>query len=1088
MDNRNNQHEYNGINAQRRNRRKTSFDGEQLSLFEAAAPQETELPGDTMPIAALKEPAETPAPEAAEAAPEVFPVPETEPAAEPVTATEETGVPAAFHALTEEMKPAEEAAEAPEGDAAEEKNTEPAAAQGPDSRVPPEARRMAAAPYGAARPEARRPGTRPRTEYRRPAMPERKPIPAPPRREFPAGSHSLEETAAARPVRQTPRPSREIPGGTMEIPLQHRNRLRVGYAPGRMNDEETQAVPTQEAVRESLYARDAKAYLEKRRQPFRTEGGGNGPVNPGPGWLRLAVVLLVAGGLLLTGWMLLRGGKDGKPAMGQPLPKVMNFQMQTPEGQVAPVDLTFSAETETEVNGLRLRGENDEDLDTVATYGDNAENKPWIMKMYVEKGYNGTVTLQARRNGDETWHDTEFTVDIRVESPPEGVVPVTPEPAPTPAPEAPETEAPAGEPEETPDIPEDEETDGPETPAKQAPEDLIPGDGELRTVEPTATPAPEAEKPTETPPLVAEAAPEANPDLITNVTIYTSFTKKEKAYSRLAKELIHMPAADEYTTNRLGVLTFRGDNFRRNAAIGTLRAEPLEMKVLWQAEAGSARGVNQTYYGYGWPGQPAIARWSTQVRKASNLYESKQEKDALKEVIIAGLDGNIRFLDLEDGSLTRNSIKLGYPMRGTPSLHTWGAPFMSVGQFARKMKVKTGKIGLRQYNLYSQKEQRLIDGLDGKYHRPVNDTGSFETSALVDRISDTLIVAGSNGMLYLEALNSNFDYKAGVMSISPSITVMTSQARGQKNKALTAVESSLAAYDRYVYYADMGGVLRCIDTNTLTPVWAVETGDSVMAAVALDLTENRELDLYTANMLNNRRKGDGEIQIRKYDALSGKEIWTTDVGVTKGKKDKADVGAKASPVIGQNKLSGLVYFTVTGISDEGREQLRLPGEEKAALIALDKQTGNAVWAFGLESRSESSPIAVYDREGNGWIVQCEQNGTVHLLDGLTGREKSSLNLEAEIEASPAAYGNVVVIGTTGKGTSFVYGIELKMPPEEEAEETETTPAPPAEETPRTEDEYAPDEETEEETAEYPEGNNPAEEEYDEYVPEWEEGA
>ena len=82
----------------------------------------------------------------------------------------------------------------------------------------------------------------------------------------------------------------------------------------------------------------------------------------------------------------------------------------------------------------------------------------------------------------------------------------------------------------------------------------------------------------------------------------------------------------------------------------------------------------------------------------------------------------------------------------------------------------------------------------------------------------------------------------------------------------------------------------------------------------------------------------------------------------------------------------------------------------------------------------------------------------------------------------------MVIGTTGKGTSFVYGIELKMPPEEEAEETETTPAPPAEETPRTEDEYAPDEETEEETAEYPEGNNPAEEEYDEYVPEWEEGA
>lgn len=37
------------------------------------------------------------------------------------------------------------------------------------------------------------------------------------------------------------------------------------------------------------------------------------------------------------------------------------------------------------------------------------------------------------------------------------------------------------------------------------------------------------------------------------------------------------------------------------------------------------------------------------------------------------------------------------------------------------MKVKTGKIGLRQYNLYTLKELKLIDGLDGKYHRPLND-------------------------------------------------------------------------------------------------------------------------------------------------------------------------------------------------------------------------------------------------------------------------------------------------------------------------------------------------------------------------------
>ena len=103
-----------------------------------------------------------------------------------------------------------------------------------------------------------------------------------------------------------------------------------------------------------------------------------------------------------------------------------------------------------------------------------------------------------------------------------------------------------------------------------------------------------------------------------------------------------------------------------------------------------------------------------------------------------------------------------------------------------------------------------------------------------------------------------------------------------------------------------------------------------MAAVALDLTEERALNLYTANMLNNRKKGDGQIQIRKLDALSGQEVGCTDVGVYKGQKDKDDVGAKASPVIGQNGLKDLVYYTVTGLSEEGKTPLGL-AEEQAAL-------------------------------------------------------------------------------------------------------------------------------------------------------------
>ena len=953
----------------------------------------------------------------------------------------------------------------------------PAAVQGADSRVPPEARRMAASPYGGMNPAAKRPGTRPQTAQRRPVQPEdRRPV-------RPENRRPVQPEERRPGIRQTGGTGTEMPEiSSGRLPeYAQKTRLQVGYAPGRMSEEMTRHIPTGDAGREAQYTREAKAYLEKRKQPFRTENTGKKePDRPGNKVLRVFVAVLVLAGLVLTGMLFLKNRDKTDKQKPQEGPQADSFiQLEKDAVLIAPADLGFQAVTGKDVEDVRLSVGKDEEPETQAKAIDNGDQRLWTLKMHLDTGFSGTVMLQARRSGEEKWYDTGKTVQVEVSGPTvpadniqqSGGNPAAADPekdngiagpddedyynedeeraeAAEPEeqsgketvgeglPEEPEgdpAEDTAEEPgnpeeEENPDDPE-EDPDDPDFPAEDADspregEEELPV-GELKTAEPTPTPALETPEPTATPPLTAEAAPEANPDLITGTTVWTSATKKEKAYSRPAKELIHMPPADEYTKKQLGVMTFRGDNFRRNAAVGTLSAEPKALEVLWQTESGSSRGTNQTYYGYQWTGQPVIARWSTEVRARSNITDTKIEKKALKEVIIAGMDGSIRFLDLEDGKATRNSIRLGYPMRGTPSLHTRGYPFLSVGQFARKMKTKTGKIGLRQYNLYTQGELKLIDGLDGKYHRPLNDIGSFETSALIDRESDTLIIAGTNGMLYLESLGSTFDFNTGVMTISPSVTAMSSKAKGQKSMTLTAVESSLAAYDKYVFYADMGGVLRCVDTNTLTAVWAAETGDSVMAAVAMDLTESRELNLYTANMLNNRKKGTN-IQIRRYDALSGHEDWCTDIGVYKGKKDKDDVGAKASPVIGQHGLNDLVYFTVTGLSDEGREQLRLGGEEPAALIALEKDTGRIVWAFGLSSRSESSPIALYNDEGRGWIFQCEQNGTIHLLDGLTGTEVSSLQLQAEIEASPAAYNNVVVIGTTGKGTSYVYGIRVSM--------------------------------------------------------------
>ena len=61
-----------------------------------------------------------------------------------------------------------------------------------------------------------------------------------------------------------------------------------------------------------------------------------------------------------------------------------------------------------------------------------------------------------------------------------------------------------------------------------------------------------------------------------------------------------------------------------------------------------------------------------------NLYPDKKEKD-LVEVIYPTMDGNVYFLDLEDGTPTRDKIVLGMPIKGTGSLHPAGLPIFIAG-------------------------------------------------------------------------------------------------------------------------------------------------------------------------------------------------------------------------------------------------------------------------------------------------------------------------------------------------------------------------------------------------------------------------
>jgi hypothetical protein len=64
---------------------------------------------------------------------------------------------------------------------------------------------------------------------------------------------------------------------------------------------------------------------------------------------------------------------------------------------------------------------------------------------------------------------------------------------------------------------------------------------------------------------------------------------------------------------------------------------------------------------------------------------------------------------------------------------------------------------------------------------------------------------------------------------------------------------------------------------------------------------------------------------------------------------------------------------------------------------------------------------VYDAQGNLYIIQCESQGNIFLIEGKTGRIISKMSLGHNIEASPAVFMDKLVVGI--RGARF-YGISI----------------------------------------------------------------
>lgn len=484
-----------------------------------------------------------------------------------------------------------------------------------------------------------------------------------------------------------------------------------------------------------------------------------------------------------------------------------------------------------------------------------------------------------------------------------------------------------------------------------------------------------------------------------------------------------------------GILTFRGNNFRNCASWGTVAANPTALEQVWEYNSIGTLSSSSwafSWMGTGWTGQPLAIQWDFDLQQKMNMYPDKKAKQGLTEIIIAAMDGKVYFFDLEDGKPTRDPINIGATIKGTPALDPRGYPILYVGQGDSNGVDGTtaeGKIGYRIYSLIDSSEMYFQDGMDSRAYRTT--WGACDSSPIINAASDTLIYPNENGMIYTVKLNTAFDKAAGTVSINPESVVFRYLIDGITGSEI-GIEGSMSIYDHYGYCSDNSGNLLCIDLNTLQIVWVRQLDDDSDVTPVIEEEDGRAY-LYMGTEVDWQKKDvldyQGASYTYKIDAMTGEEIWQTSYSCfTHNGEDKGDDvngGMLGTPIVGKKSISDLVIFSycmTKGIYSGNH------------LVAYNKDTGDKVWDYSMNQYSWSSPVDVYDADGNAYIVICDSVGQIHLVNGLTGVRITYLQLiknkglEGEnknaqnIESSPIVINGMIVIGTRGNS---IYGVSIK---------------------------------------------------------------
>lgn len=513
------------------------------------------------------------------------------------------------------------------------------------------------------------------------------------------------------------------------------------------------------------------------------------------------------------------------------------------------------------------------------------------------------------------------------------------------------------------------------------------------TEPPTQPTEPEPEPEPELSPVRTESSDPANWDveweLIVGNEVVESFQRQET---------IDFGDADEYYPLP-GVPTFRGNNYRNGGTYGTTNITEQTLDTIWSTSVGSLDG----WPGVGWTGQPLVVKWDEETKAIMNLYESKKSKADLVEVICTTLDGYIYFLDLEDGSYTRDPMYIGMSIKGTGALDPRGYPLMFAGS------------GLDQGQSPRMYAISLIDttilweqsGSDGMNYRA---WCGFDGSPIISGEADTLLWGGENGLLYTIKLNTQYDKAAGTLTVDPENVVRTRYSSKYSYQRYVGYESSIVTVGKYAFIGDNGGFMFCVDLQTMELIWAQFTGDDINATPVFQWEADGNAYLYTATSAD---YAGGTCRMHKINANTGEIVWEKVYDNVVINKD-ASRGVLSSPVLGKpgTDLEGMIIYTIGGT----------PYGHTGILFALDTQTGEVIWEHDMDYYAWSSIAGLYTPEGKGYLALGDAAGSMFLIDGKTGETLYTENLGSNMEASPVVYENTLVIGTRGQQ---IFGVKIQ---------------------------------------------------------------